>query len=95
MIESYPESLDEKAKTETRAAFESSPYEYENVFSKFEFEDYFKARGETNQSRCLKIRDMVARIKAKDTSISVFSRLFNAYISKTDLTISVSPVWSP
>lgn len=93
MIESYPESIGEACIGKMRAAFESSLYEYENVFSKIE--DYFKVRGETNQSRYLKIYDMVIRIESKDTPFSIFSRLFNAYISQTDAMISVSPEASP
>ncbi|MDQ8198267.1 bifunctional proline dehydrogenase/L-glutamate gamma-semialdehyde dehydrogenase [Pelagicoccus enzymogenes] len=89
MIESFPDEIDEIEAARLRAAFESSLYEYENVFSKIE--DYFKIRGETNQSRYLKIHDMAVRIEASDSPFSIFSRLFNAYISKTELTISVSP----
>ncbi|EDY80889.1 aldehyde dehydrogenase (NAD) family protein [Verrucomicrobiia bacterium DG1235] len=92
MIESFPEEIEEAEAARMRAAFESSLYEYENVFSKIE--DYFKVRGETNQSRYLKIHDMAVRIEASDSPFSVFSRLFNAYVSKTELTISVSSVVS-
>ncbi|MDQ8185186.1 bifunctional proline dehydrogenase/L-glutamate gamma-semialdehyde dehydrogenase [Pelagicoccus sp. SDUM812002] len=89
MIESFPEQIEETDVVRLRAAFESSLFEYENVFSKIE--DYFKIRGETNQSRYLKIHDMAVRVEASDSPFSIFSRLFNAYVSKTELTISVSP----
>ncbi len=89
MMESFPEEIEETEVQRLRAAFESSLFEYENVFSKIE--DYFKIRGETNQSRYLKIHDMAVRIEPSDSPFSIFSRLFNAYVSKTELTISVSP----
>lgn len=89
LVESYPGGIDEKTTEDLQAAFESSLYEYDNVFTKTE--DYFKIRGEANQSRYLKMHDMLIRIEVEDTPFSVLSRLFNATLSKTELTISVSP----
>ena len=88
MVESFPGGIDEGTTEQLQASFESSLYEYEHVFSKVE--DYFKIRGETNQSRYLRIHDMVVRIEVGDSPFSILSRLFNAYLSKAELTISVS-----
>lgn len=89
LIESFPGGIDEVTTEKLYAAFESSLYEYENVFCKFE--DYFKIRGEANQSRYLKMHDMLVRIEPIDSAFSTVSRLFNATLSETDLTISASP----
>lgn len=88
MVESYPGGVDEDTADKLEAAFESSLYEYETVFSKFE--DYFRIRGEANQSRYLKMHDMLVRIEPTDTAFGVLSRLFNATLSETKLTISAS-----
>lgn len=89
LVDSYPEGIDEETTEKLYAAFESSLYEYDTVFSKFE--DYFKVRGETNQSRYLKMHDMLVRIELGDSAFSILSRLFNAYLSQTSLTISATP----
>ncbi|MBC2608094.1 proline dehydrogenase family protein [Pelagicoccus albus] len=88
LMESYPEEIDEQVQKRLQAAFESSLYEYDRVFSKIE--DYFKVRGEANQSRYLKMHDILVRIEESDSTFSVFSRLFNAILSETALCISLS-----
>ena len=93
MLESYPKGIDTRVAQQLQAAFESSLYEYEHVFS--QIEDCFKIRGESNQSRYLKMHNIVVRIEVEDSAFSILSRIFNAHLSQTELTLSLSHAISP
>ncbi|MDQ8204759.1 bifunctional proline dehydrogenase/L-glutamate gamma-semialdehyde dehydrogenase [Pelagicoccus sp. SDUM812003] len=89
LMESFPKSIGEETTKDLRAAFESSLFEHDRVFSRIE--DYFRIRGETNQSRYLKLHDILLRIEPADTVFSIFSRLFNALLSSNKVLLSISP----
>jgi RHH-type proline utilization regulon transcriptional repressor/proline dehydrogenase/delta 1-pyrroline-5-carboxylate dehydrogenase len=89
LLESFPGGLTSETEKAIRASFESAAYEYGALFG--ETEDYFKIRGEFNQSRYLRMQSILVRIEASDDAFSIFSRLFNAKLSGSKTIISVAP----
>jgi RHH-type proline utilization regulon transcriptional repressor/proline dehydrogenase/delta 1-pyrroline-5-carboxylate dehydrogenase len=89
LLESFPQTIGDSTKGQLRAAFESSLYEHEHVFS--QSEDYFQVRGESNQSRYLKMSSLMVRIEPDDSTFSIFMRLFHSLLSGTKLFVSASP----